>query len=63
MKDSESAKMTRRKMMLGGAGAALGGVLGTAGSAKPADPPTNQSVYEAIGVRHVINATGTVTIL
>ena len=50
-------------MMLDGAGAALGGVLGTAGSAKPAAPDESQSVYEAIGVKHVINATGTVTIL
>jgi L-seryl-tRNA(Ser) seleniumtransferase len=54
-------KMTRRRMLQTGAGLALGGALGSeaAGTAAAGRP----SVYEALGVKHVINATGTVTIL
>jgi L-seryl-tRNA(Ser) seleniumtransferase len=53
--------MTRRGMLQAGAGLALGANLaaGEAAGAKPSSP----SVYEALGVRHVINATGTVTVL
>jgi L-seryl-tRNA(Ser) seleniumtransferase len=47
--------MTRRRMLQTGAGLALG----TAAEAKPGKP----GVYETLGVRHVINATGTVTAL
>jgi L-seryl-tRNA(Ser) seleniumtransferase len=50
--------MTRRGMLQSGAGLALGGVLGSSIPAADA-----KSVYEALGVRHVINATGTVTAL
>src|SRR5438445_3045707 len=63
MRKSEgTGKMTRRSMLKGGAGLALGGVLvsDAAGDAAAQQAP-RQSVYEAIGVRHVINATGTVT--
>jgi L-seryl-tRNA(Ser) seleniumtransferase len=42
---------------------ALGGVLGARGLAPAADATRKPSVYEALGVKHVINATGTVTIL
>jgi L-seryl-tRNA(Ser) seleniumtransferase len=53
--------MTRRGALKTGAGLALGGVL--ASDESPAAPPTSRSVYEALGVKHVINATGTVTFL
>src|SRR5919108_3710661 len=56
MKGEGGRNMTRRAVLKAGAGLALGGGLGT-GAAK-ADRP---SVYEALGVKHVINATGTVT--
>jgi L-seryl-tRNA(Ser) seleniumtransferase len=55
-----TAKITRRGMLQAGAGLALGGAF--------ADPATTAattagrpSVYEVLGVKHVINATGTVT--
>jgi uncharacterized pyridoxal phosphate-dependent enzyme len=51
--------MTRRRLLQAGAGLALGGTL--AGAAEAAPPAARPSVYEALGVRHVINATGTVT--
>jgi L-seryl-tRNA(Ser) seleniumtransferase len=53
--------MTRRGMLKTGASVALGGVVGsgTAASAETIKP----SVYEDLGIKHVINATGTVTIL
>jgi L-seryl-tRNA(Ser) seleniumtransferase len=55
-----SAKMTRRGLLQAGAGMALGGALPEAAAATPAAGP---SVYEALGLKHVINATGTVTVL
>ena len=61
MKDKGSAKMTRRGMLKAGTGLALGGMLGPGESA--AAPSGKPSVYEALGVKHVINATGTVTFL
>jgi L-seryl-tRNA(Ser) seleniumtransferase len=51
--------MTRRRALQAGAAATLGGVLATDGGAAP----PRQGVYEALGVKPVINATGTVTIL
>jgi uncharacterized pyridoxal phosphate-dependent enzyme len=54
-----TGKMTRRGMLQAGAGLALGGVLADPASA--AVPAGRPSVYEALGVKHVINATGTVT--
>jgi L-seryl-tRNA(Ser) seleniumtransferase len=56
-------KMTRRGMLQRGAGLALGGVLGSGGPVPASAPSGAKSVYEMIGVRHVINATGTVTAL
>jgi L-seryl-tRNA(Ser) seleniumtransferase len=55
--------MTRRGMLQTGAGIALGGVMGLHEAAGATPGACGLSVYEAIGVRHVINATGTVTIL
>lgn len=51
--------VTRRGLLKTGAGLAVASTLGDAASA--AQPPAKQSVYEALGVKHVINATGTVT--
>jgi L-seryl-tRNA(Ser) seleniumtransferase len=61
MTRKNTQKVSRRRLLQTSAGAALGAALGageTAG-AEPARP----SVYEALGVKHVINATGTVTFL
>jgi L-seryl-tRNA(Ser) seleniumtransferase len=55
--------MTRRGVLQSGAGFALGGILGAANPASAQRPSDSKSVYEALGVRHVINATGTVTAL
>ena len=54
-----TGKMTRRGLLKAGAGLALGGVLTEMAPAAPA--AIRPSVYEALGVKHVINATGTVT--
>src|SRR5436853_6183945 len=53
-----TGKVTRRGLLQAGAGLALGGALA---DAAPAAGPMPPSVYEALGVKHVINATGTVT--
>ena len=45
---------------VGGAGLALGGVLGDVAAGAE---PVRASVYESLGVQRIINATGTVTIL
>jgi uncharacterized pyridoxal phosphate-dependent enzyme len=52
-------KLTRRVLLQAGAGLAVGGVL--ADSAPALAQAARPSVYEALGVAHVINATGTVT--
>jgi D-glucosaminate-6-phosphate ammonia-lyase len=52
------AKITRRGLLQAGAGLALQGVLA---ESLPAAHGSRPSVYEALGVPHVINATGTVT--
>src|ERR1043165_2324985 len=52
-------KMRRRGLLPAGTGIALGGALWEV--AEGAQGPARQSVYEALGVKHVINATGTVT--
>src|SRR5690349_25168882 len=54
-----TGQLTRRRLLQAGAGLALGGVLGEAATA--AQRPARPGVYEALGLRHVINATGTVT--
>ncbi len=57
-------RMTRRSVLKTGAGLALGGAMapGTAGGSEPS-PDVRPDVYAALGVKHVINATGTVTAL
>lgn len=62
-KTEKADKVSRRGVLKTGAGLALGGVLGSADSAPAAPLSSTKSVYEAIGVKHVINATGTVTTL
>ena len=62
-KTQETDKVSRRGVLKTGAGLALGGVLGSADSLPAAPPSGTKSVYEAIGVKHLINATGTVTTL
>ena len=57
--DNDPTKMTRRGVLQIGAGLTLSGALGA--EVGPAAPSSTQSVYEALGVKHVINATGTVT--
>jgi L-seryl-tRNA(Ser) seleniumtransferase len=52
-------KMTRRGVLQIGAGLTLSGALGA--DVGHAAPSATLSVYEALGVKHVINATGTVT--
>jgi uncharacterized pyridoxal phosphate-dependent enzyme len=63
MNSEGNNKMTRRKMLMTGAGAALGGMLDSPNDLRARPKTGKQSVYEEIGVKHVINATGTVTIL
>jgi L-seryl-tRNA(Ser) seleniumtransferase len=62
-KTTESGKMTRRGMLKSGAGLAVSSVL-VGSSNAPADTAARKpSVYETLGVKHIINATGTVTVL
>ncbi|HJZ90379.1 MAG TPA: aminotransferase class V-fold PLP-dependent enzyme [Gemmataceae bacterium] len=54
-------KMTRRRLLQAGAGVAAGSVLATGDA--PAGPPAKAGVYEALGIKPVINAAGTFTAL
>jgi L-seryl-tRNA(Ser) seleniumtransferase len=64
MASKKAGKITRRGLLKTGAGLALGGVLKTTGTARSAEERSvGASVYQTLGVKHVINATGTVTIL
>jgi D-glucosaminate-6-phosphate ammonia-lyase len=55
---TRSTQLTRRGLLKTGASLALGGVIGSPATAAQ---PARQSVYEALGLKHVINATGTIT--
>ena len=57
-KKKSTPRVTRRAVLKTGAAAALTGVLGATANAA-AVQPARQSVYEALGLRHIINATGT----
>jgi L-seryl-tRNA(Ser) seleniumtransferase len=59
MATRKTGAVTRRGVLRGGAGLAVGGLLGATAPEKGATP----GVYEALGVKRVINATGTVTVL
>ncbi len=61
VKNKRNAEMTRRGMLQMGAGLTLGGVIAPGGAARGEGSKPVASVYEALGVKHVINATGTVT--
>ncbi len=64
MNTKKTGKMTRRGLLMAGAGLALSKVLDASKSvARGEQTSAGVSVYEAIGVKHVINATGTVTTL
>src|SRR5262249_4897794 len=63
MRTRKTRTVTRRTLLQGGAGLALGGALGS-GTTEAAGPRARgPDVDEALGVKHVINAAGTVTIL
>ena len=63
MSGKRGRKITRRRVLQAGASLAVGGALGS-GDATGAEPPAAKpGVYESLGVRPVINATGTVTAL
>ena len=62
-KTDKGRRITRRGMLRTGAGLAVGSVLGSAKAAEGDAPVKKTDVYEAIGVKHIINATGTVTTL
>lgn len=61
MDSQGSSKMSRRRLLQAGAGAAVGSVL-TADTVEAA-PVRKETVYDALGIKPVINATGTVTAL
>src|SRR5262245_30904955 len=61
MSREDADRMTRRRLLQAGTGIALGVAL--RGESSPAAEPARPSVYEALGVKPVINATGTVTVL
>jgi L-seryl-tRNA(Ser) seleniumtransferase len=72
MKRKSAVNMSRRNLLQTGAGLALSGIVAPDAAVvarseavpQPGAPKrAKQSVYEALGVKHVINATGTVTIL
>src|SRR5262249_9521818 len=63
MSKRKKSGLTRRGLLRSGAGLALGGAFG-AGAASAAAPPAGRpDDYQALGVKHVINATRTVTLL
>src|SRR5215469_5647493 len=60
-KVGETIHMSRRGALQAGAGLALGSALGAGAASAAAPAERGPDVYEALGVKHVINATGTVT--
>jgi L-seryl-tRNA(Ser) seleniumtransferase len=63
MSGKSRGKLTRRRVLLAGAGLAAGGTL-RVGDAVRAEPPAGKaSVYAALGIKPVINAAGTFTAL
>src|SRR6266851_2453589 len=63
MKIKGTGIVTRRAALQTGTGLALGSILGSGESPGVEPKQRTPSVYEALGVKHVINATGTVTVL
>jgi uncharacterized pyridoxal phosphate-dependent enzyme len=56
-------RITRRWILKAGAGVAFGGALAAPEPGQAAPPTPRPSIYERLGVKPVINATGTVTFL
>src|SRR5438270_7560687 len=56
-------KLTRRGVIQAGAGLAVGSVLGPPGATATETTRGGSGVYEQLGIKPVINATGTVTVL
>ena len=63
MNTQDSNKITRRGMLVTGTGAVGGLLTPRSFEAEAAEQPGEPSVYEAIGVKHLINAAGTLTVL
>jgi len=64
MNSKKTGKITRRGLLASGTGLALAKMLRANSPLEGSvQKPKGMSVYEALGVKHVINATGTVTIL
>src|SRR5262245_62414123 len=57
-KKSRTPRVSRRTLLKTGAALAVTGTLGPAAAAAQ---PARQSIYESLGLKHIINATGTVT--
>ncbi len=61
-KRKPSPRMTRRRMLLTGAALTLGPHIDpTLAAANAVQPGAKHSIYESLGLKHIINATGTVT--
>ncbi len=60
-KFKKSARLTRRRLLQTGAALAIAPVAYAPGSDACAAQPARQSIYQSLGLQHVINATGTVT--
>src|SRR5262245_54217916 len=56
-------RLTRRGVLQMGAGLTLGGALGSSDGVAAQAQTSKPSVYQALGVKHVINAFGTITYL
>src|SRR5262245_4491732 len=63
MRKSQDGKVTRRGAFQAGAGMAAGGVLGTGETVRAEPPAGKPDIYEALGLKPVINAAGTFTAL
>ncbi|HEV3436472.1 MAG TPA: aminotransferase class V-fold PLP-dependent enzyme [Gemmata sp.] len=63
MSELDHRNVTRRDVLQAGAGLAASGVLASSSSTSAAPLTNVPSPYEALGLKHVINATGTVTVL
>jgi L-seryl-tRNA(Ser) seleniumtransferase len=62
-RNGSTVQITRRGLLKTGAGVALGGMFAGSDLARAAEKSAKPSIYEAIGVKPVINAQGTMTYL
>jgi L-seryl-tRNA(Ser) seleniumtransferase len=62
-KTRRTGKLTRRAVLQTGAGLALGGVFACDATDAAEPAPRTPGIYQALGIKPVINATGTVTVL